>query len=265
MPRYLTTLLELAEAAGRAILSIYERQLEAVAKPDGSPLTEADLAAHRILTQGLRKAWPDVPVLSEESAHSVPVQERLAWRRLWMVDPLDGTKEFLKRNGQFTVNIALVENSVPVVGVVYAPALGIFYCREADEPARKISSQGHQILPERKWNSCPPIRIVASVSHHDPLVDAFVQEQRQRYGAVEFVQIGSALKICMVAEGAADLYPRIGPTMEWDTAAGHAIALATGCQLRHWKTGEPLVYNKPDLRNPPFLAAPSDYPGWKTA
>ncbi len=253
------TLRDIATAAaceaGRAIMDIYRGgEFGVEAKKDGSPLTLADRAAHRIISEALGRTG--LPVLSEEGK-AVPFDERRRWERFWMIDPLDGTREFLSRNGEFTVNIALVERSLPVLGVVYVPVTGELYVGTAGEKACRVKGCGEQggeavTLPmeagPRRY------RVVASRSHMSDETAAFVERLRAEHPDLELVQRGSSLKLCMVAAGEADLYPRFGPTMEWDTAAAHAILRAAGKTLVDPSTGEELRYNKESLRNPFFLA-----------
>jgi 3'(2'), 5'-bisphosphate nucleotidase len=240
---------DLARRAGDAIMEIYQADdFGETRKADESPLTLADLAAHRVIVAGLREIDSDCPVLSEEDA-DIPLGVRQAWPRFWLVDPLDGTKEFIKRNGEFTVNIALIEAGRPVLGVVYAPVLdvcylgvegvGAFIQRSAD-PAESISVKNPA--------ADSLLRVVASRSHSDARTVTLLQS----LGGYQCLSMGSSLKLCLVAEGAADFYPRLGPTMEWDTAAAHAIVAAAGgvvCDL----AGHFLTYNKADLHNPEFF------------
>lgn len=250
--------LELTRRAGAAILEVYATDFDVTAKADRSPLTAADMASHRILTEGLSALTPDVPVLSEES-EAVARSTRHTWHRFWLVDPLDGTKEFVARNGEFTVNVALIEGGVPVLGVVHAPVLGVSYAGTAHRKGQAASAwryddtgAAHPIRTE-----APPrdaVRVVASRSHSNPATEAFVDALRARFGDVTMTSRGSALKICLVAEGAAHYYPRLGPTMEWDTAAAHAVLSAAGGALVRVDDHAPLRYNKDDLTNPHFLA-----------
>ncbi|MGY4591013.1 3'(2'), 5'-bisphosphate nucleotidase [Thermostichus sp. MS-CIW-40] len=247
----------LAEAAGQAILPIYrQEQLQVRAKADASPLTEADLASHHLILQGLQDLTPGIPVLSEESG-GIPYPERQQWERFWLVDPLDGTREFIGRNGQFTVNMALIEEGIPILGVVHAPALGLTYAA-----AQKLGACKRERTPscvhEQPIRTCPyaqePLQVVASRSHSNPETEQFLERLRQRCGSLEVKSVGSALKLCLVAEGSAHLYPRFGPTMEWDTAAAQCIVEQAGGRVTDL-AGDPLRYNKPDLHNPSFVAA----------
>ena len=240
---------EIARAAGARIMSIYERDFETQEKDDRSPLTEADLASHRHIVAALEALTPDWPVLSEESKE-IAFDERRGWQRYWLVDPLDGTKEFIKRNGEFTVNIALIDDHEPVLGVVYAPArdLEFFGCQGQGASSQSGDGQPGPITVSAGHDG--PIRVVGSRSHRGSSLDAFLT----RIGAYEMVPMGSSLKICLVADGSADVYPRLGPTCEWDTAAAHAVLAAAGGDLVD-TSGTSLRYNaKPDLLNPHFVA-----------
>jgi 3'(2'), 5'-bisphosphate nucleotidase len=247
-------LIRICHEAGRAIMEVYGQEFHVKTKGDSSPLTQADLRSHAIISSRLGEMYPDVPVLSEESAVKAPYEVRKHWKECWVVDPLDGTKEFVKRNGQFTINIALVQGSEPVAGMVYAPALDLMYYGVAGSGAYKIAG-GAEVrrLPIAGARHSNALVIVGSLSHSSPELEAFVAEQRRKHDKVEFVAMGSALKICLVAEGSADLYPRLGPTMEWDTAAAHAVARAAGRKVLRYGTEEELTYNKPDLHNEWFL------------
>lgn len=250
----------IAVAAGKAIMDIYnapdfaERAAVSV-KGDDSPLTQADLKAHHLIVDGLGaladKELAALPVLSEESA-LVDWSVRRTWDRYWLVDPLDGTKEFIKRNGEFTVNIALIEHGVPILGVVYAPALQKLYSGVRGQASwlnDSLLGTSHELRPPRPAGSV--LRVVGSRSHQSPDMADFLAQLDQPY---ELVPMGSSLKICLLAEGLADLYPRLGLTSEWDTAAAHAVLLGVGHDM-HDLTGEPLRYNqKESLLNPFFIA-----------
>ncbi len=239
---------DIAVAAGAAIMQVYVQDFAVEQKDDRSPLTAADLAAHHLIVDGLRRLTPELPVLSEESA-SIAWEERRVWTRYWLVDPLDGTREFVKKNGEFTVNIALIENGETVFGVVYAPALeelhyGIrgvgAFVRDGDEDVPILS---------RKPAS-PPLRVAASRSHLDERTAAAMR----RMGEVESQGLGSSLKFCRIAEGRMDVYPRFGPTSEWDTAAAQCVLEAAGGAVLTLD-GQPLRYNhKESLLNPDFIA-----------
>jgi len=246
-------LMETCRQAGAAILELYDGAIEVQRKADASPVTLADLRSQAIIADRLRQAFPQVPLLAEETAEQAPYAVRRHWSEFWLVDPLDGTKEFLKRNGQFTVNIALIQHRRPVFGLVYAPALGKLYYGGPAFGAFRLDPDGKRTrLPEGERPGGAR-RIVGSLSHHSPAMEDYLAEERRRHGDIEFVQMGSALKICLVAEGRADAYPRFGTTMEWDTAAAHAIANAAGRRVLRWGSTEELAYNKEDLRNDWFI------------
>jgi 3'(2'), 5'-bisphosphate nucleotidase len=245
---WLPELLALARTAGAAIMRVYAQDFAVQHKDDRSPLTEADMASHHLIVDGLQRLAPELPVLSEESA-DVPWETRRAWQRYWLVDPLDGTREFVKRNGEFTVNIALVEAGEPVLGVVYAPALdemhfglrglGSFVCDGAS-----------QVPVSVRKPATTPLRVAGSRSHMDPASAAFIA----RLGDHELLGMGSSLKFCRMAEARLDVYPRFAPTSEWDTAAGQCVLECAGGAVLTLD-GAPLRYNgKDSLLNPHFLA-----------
>ncbi|MBF0171077.1 MAG: 3'(2'),5'-bisphosphate nucleotidase CysQ [Nitrospinae bacterium] len=239
--------LVIAREAGRAIMTIYrEEDLGVTVKGDDSPLTRADLAAHRIIVDRLPALGEGWPVLSEES-RAIDFDVRKGWRRYWLVDPLDGTKEFINRRDEFTVNIALVENGRPILGVVTAPALGREWL--AAEGCGAFAAEGERRRPIRAHGGDGPLRIVASKSHVTPELERFLAAVTE---PTALVNIGSSLKFCLVAEGGADLYPRLGPTMEWDTAAAQAIVTEAGGRVETL-AGTPLAYNKESLLNPYFM------------
>ena len=238
-------------------MEIYRRGFKVMEKKDRSPLTEADLASHQLIARRLAELSPNVPVLSEESAAGHNYDHRKGWREFWLVDPLDGTKEFLKRNGQFTINIALVRDGRPVAGVVHAPAKELTYVATEDGAAWKTEgTREPQPLAKRRPAAGDSLRIVGSLSHPSLEMERFIEEQKGRHSEVEFVAMGSSLKLCLVADGQADIYPRFGPTMEWDTAAAHAVANAAACQVLRWGSTEELSYNKENLLNPWFVVTP---------
>lgn len=251
MNQLLSQIVSIAEEAGNVIMDVYQRDFEVQLKADRSPLTEADAASHRLIISRLRQLTPDIPVLSEESK-GITLSERRGWSRLWLVDPLDGTKEFIKRNGDFTVNIALIEHGQPVLGVVHIPVAQLSYAAAHSEGAYKLNAQTW--TPIKANASCgETLQIVASRSHAGAETDAFIRAVQQDYPA-EVVSRGSALKLCLVAEGRADLYPRFGPTMEWDTAAAHCVVSQAGGHVTTL-SGEALSYNKENLLNPYFMVA----------
>lgn len=265
--KYILKAIDAALAAGEKILSIYNdpnSDFQVEKKADNSPLTIADRAAHEAICSLL--ADTPYPVLSEEGK-SKSYEERRAWQELWIVDPLDGTKEFIKRNGEFTVNIAFVQNSIPCMGVIYLPVKHILYFAMEGLGAYKltdVTSRGDASLEELIAKAVRlPIEaehdkyvIVASRSHSTPETERFVEEAKTVHPNVELISSGSSIKICLVAEGVADVYPRFALTMEWDTAAGHAIARAAGMEVYRVGMDVPLSYNKEDLLNPWFIVEP---------
>ena len=245
----LTAIVALAKQAGQAILREYDRAgTDFISKPGGSPLTRADLASHHLILAGLQALTPALPVLSEESA-ALPYEQRRQWRAYWLVDPLDGTKEFLKRNGEFTVNIALVEEGAPVLGVIYAPALDLTYFALRSEGAFRQGPDEKPVAIAVQNHRDAKLKVVASRSHSTDGLNGDLH----RLGEHEYVKMGSSLKFCAVADGTAHLYLRRGPTMEWDTAAGQCIVEAAGGMVTDLQ-GKTLSYNKPNLLNPAFLA-----------
>ncbi|MEE4111439.1 MAG: 3'(2'),5'-bisphosphate nucleotidase CysQ [Desulfobacteraceae bacterium] len=268
---HLKTAIAAAIEAGEGILGVYRTDFTVDYKSDSSPLTLADQTSHKIITQ--RLAGFGIPVLSEEGRH-LPYVERKNWHQLWIVDPLDGTKEFVKKNGEFTVNIALINQGAPMLGVVLAPdreqlyfamqGLGTYKTDDAELLRRADTglSDGSLTLDELLSRSTrlpgnrppgSPYTIVGSRSHATAELEEFVEAKRREHGRIEFIPAGSSLKICLVAEGKADIYPRLGPTMEWDTAAGQAVAECAGAVVNEYESGTPLRYNRPDLLNPWFI------------
>jgi 3'(2'), 5'-bisphosphate nucleotidase len=246
--------------AGKAILEIYNSDdFEVRLKNDNSPLTKADLASHHVIMSYLNTT--NIPVLSEEGK-SIAYEIRKDWEQLWIVDPIDGTKEFIKRNDEFTVNIALIENQKSEIGVIFVPALGDLYFSTKEEGSYKVSvdlndynidaiiNEGLKLPLSRKDKT---YTVVASRSHMSKETEAYVSDIRQKYGSVNLISKGSSLKLCMVAEGQADCYPRFAPTMEWDTAAGQAICEHAGFKVVDWDTKEPMLYNREELLNNWFL------------
>lgn len=259
----LTISLLAATKAGEAILAVYQGDIDASYKDDKTPLTLADERAHAIIENHL---LGEIPILSEEGRHA-PYNERKGWEYFWLVDPLDGTKEFIKKRGEFTVNIALIHKNRPVLGVVFVPAGGSLYFAAEGIGAYKLKSAEidsadlDRILDVAKKlpldqpgnRSGSKLRIVGSRSHATKGLEAFVQRVKEKYGDVEFVQAGSALKFGLIAEGSADIYPRFGPTMEWDTAAGQCVVEQSGGAVLRLNEKTPLDYNKRDLHNPNFI------------
>jgi 3'(2'), 5'-bisphosphate nucleotidase len=245
-------LLPIADQASREAMAIYQTSFKVDYKADNSPITEADRASHNIIVSALQALTPEIPILSEESANA-PWQERRNWHRFWLVDPIDGTRDFTNRTGEFTVNIALIEHGEPVLGVVTAPALNEAFWGIKGEGAWKRDPDGrirriHVVVP-------PAIkRVVASKVHLNDETKAFIAT----LGATETVQAGSSLKFCRIAEGKADIYPRIGPTCEWDTGAAQAVLEAAGGKVETLER-QPLRYGKQQVENPSFIASSKWY------
>ena len=249
---------ELALLAGKEILTVYNSEEFSIEeKADKSPLTAADLASHHAIVDGLTALTADIPVLSEESA-SLPYAERSAWQRYWLVDPLDGTREFIKRNGEFTVNIALIDAGVPVLSVVHVPVSGVSYLACKGQGAFKQEPGGERRAIRVRKLGDGPVMVVGSRSHRGESLNSFLD----KLGEHEMVGMGSSLKLCLVAEGAADLYPRLGPTSEWDTAAAQCVVEQAGGFVTDTAM-EPLRYNTKDsLLNPFFLVFGDDSRDW---
>ena len=254
---FLSDVIALAREAGEAIMSIYAEGFDVQRKDDNSPLTAADLAAHHIIMGGLERLQPAYPVISEESA-SIPFETRQQWATYWLVDPLDGTREFIKRNGEFTVNIALIHQHEPVLGVVFAPALGLlFHATRGNGAWRQLGKQPPQRIQCRPYDPTQ-VTVAGSRSHADERLMAFLQ----RIGPHMLISMGSSLKICLVAEGRADVYPRLGLTSEWDTAAAQCVLEEAGGRLID-SQGRTMRYNTKDsLLNPEFFACGSKPPDW---
>jgi 3'(2'), 5'-bisphosphate nucleotidase len=263
-PEYLLLTVHAAFEAGLAIMEVYRKKIfKTELKKDLSPVTEADYAAHRIIAGRLEPTA--FPILSEEGKE-VPYQIRKQWKKFWLVDPLDGTKEFIRRNDEFTVNIALIFEQAPVMGVIYAPCRDILYFASDQTGAYRIieySRKDREIqsgedlmrqaeklplkIPRQAYTS------IASRSHRNEQTDLFIRRLQKEHPGLKLVSTGSSLKFCLMAEGKADIYPRFGPTMEWDTAAGHAIARAAGCSVKLHEREQSLQYNKEVLTNPGFI------------
>lgn len=258
----LVTAIKAGINAGHKIMHIYENEDFGVDfKSDNSPLTKADVASHNEIVSFLNTTG--IPVLSEEGK-SIAYEERKEWNKLWIVDPIDGTKEFIKRNGEFTVNIALIENQKPVIGMIYVPALKELYFSTVEIGAYKCSgvTDFEEEALEGWINKSEKLPIdtgrtvftvVASRSHLSPETEEFIEDLRKEHGSIESISKGSSLKLCMVAEGLADCYPRFAPTMEWDTAAGQAICEHAGFEVIDYKTKLPMLYNRAELLNNWFL------------
>lgn len=267
LENYLTGSIAAALKAGDAILEVYNTEFTVEQKSDKSPLTLADKRAHDIISGQL--SGYDLPLLSEEGKH-IPYLERKKWDTFWLIDPLDGTKEFVKRNGEFTVNIALIQKDRPILGVIFIPVkhtlyfaatgVGSFKCDSKPLDTAQnlllkniLSDASSLPIISRKDTHASSYTIVGSRSHATPELEAFVDEKRKSFEHVDFISAGSSLKFCLVAEGKADIYPRLGPTMEWDTAAGQAIAENSGVQVVRHDIDAPLTYNKENLLNPYFI------------
>lgn len=260
--------IDLSRKAGLDILDVYyHSDFEIEIKSDKSPLTIADKRSHNRITEGLENT--EIPVLSEESA-GITWEDRRGWERFWLVDPLDGTKEFIKKNDEFTVNIALIENGKPVLGVIYLPVFDEMYFGLNDVGAFKISAF-KELGSELEWSflmdsadKLPSasmgkvVRVVASRSHLSTETQKFIEDLKKEYSKVTTVSAGSSLKLCLIAEGRAEIYPRLGPTMEWDIAAGHSIIAAAGGNIRK-VDGKELEYNKENLLNPWFIARSKNF------
>ncbi|WP_409524561.1 3'(2'),5'-bisphosphate nucleotidase CysQ [Nitrincola sp. MINF-07-Sa-05] len=252
-PELIQELLELSEQAGEAILEIYhdiDRWQEST-KTDDSPVTAADIAAHNLLLQGLQRITPDIPVLSEESAE-IPWSTRRNWDRYWLLDPLDGTREFLQRNDEFTVNLALIEQDKPVFGIVYVPVSGHLYWGGGDAAWQRAAGHTSRINTRQAGRK---ITLLTSRRHGKSEAEAFAERLASCCEEIDTLAYGSSIKLCLIAAGEADLYPRLAPTSEWDTGAGQAVLEAAGGVLCNLRTYLPLRYNcKESLLNPAFIA-----------
>ena len=257
----LKTIILTALKAGAAIMEIYPKDFSIEYKDDKSPLTEADTASNKIIVESLKANTP-YPIISEEEKE-VPYEVRSQYERYWLIDPIDGTKEFIKRNGEFTVNIALIENGVPIMGVVYAPAIEELYFADKEKGAYKASGikpgddaptvHAKRVKLEKGDPPKGKIRVVASKSHLSPETSEYIDNLKKDFDEVEVVSKGSSLKLCMVAEGSADTYPRFAPTMEWDTGAGQAICEIAGYEVFNYPEMTPLRYNRENMLNGWFL------------
>lgn len=247
--------------ASKDILAIYQSDdFEIESKEDKSPLTKADKAAHKIISSILHES--KIPILSEEG-ESITYETRKYWNKLWIVDPIDGTKEFIKRNGEFTVNIALVEKGIPIIGVIIAPALGLIYFSEKNVGSFKstvnfdffnLENIFSKAIRLPLFNNVEKFTVLVSRSHLSKETEAYVENLRGKHRKIKLMSKGSSLKLCLVAEGKANCYPRFAPTMEWDTAAGHAICKFAGSQLTDIKTNKEMIYNRKELTNNWFIA-----------
>tara|TARA_B100001250_G_scaffold300104_1_gene261767 strand:+ start:693 stop:1502 length:810 start_codon:yes stop_codon:yes gene_type:complete len=247
---YIKKLIKISKNAGDAIMDIYESEFDVNFKSDQSPLTKADIVSNKIICQSLKKITPDIPILSEESS-DIPYEQRSKWNQYWLIDPLDGTKEFIKKNGEFTVNIALIERNRPIFGVIRVPAKSITYWGGVDigSYSKKDGESSKKINVSKRRST--GLRVVSSRSHKNNRLD----ECLSNFDSIQDINIGSSLKFCLLAEGKADLYPRLGPTSEWDTAAGEAILKYSGGYLLTID-GKKMNYNNSEaLLNPYFIAS----------
>jgi 3'(2'), 5'-bisphosphate nucleotidase len=244
--------------AGEAIMTVYGRDFDVTTKDDRSPLTQADIASHELIDRRLASLTPRVPRLSEE-ANAIPFDTRRQWEEYWLIDPLDGTKEFVNRNGEFTVNIALVRRHEPVLGVVHVPVSGSTYIGRVGEGAWRRDTSGREQPIRTRVPPADPLVVVGSRSHQNPRL----VEHLEKMGPHSLISMGSSLKFCIVAEGQADFYPRLGPTSEWDTAAAHAVVAAAGGAI-FTLDGEPLRYNRKDsILNPEFIVTGDPSLNWR--
>lgn len=245
----------IANEAGNKVMEIYLSDFDVAFKGDKSPITLADKIASEYIEAQLMIHFPTIPIINEEKSN-VDFNTRKLWPKCWIIDPIDGTKEFVKKNGEFTINIALVEDGVPVFGLIYAPAIGVmYYGAKGEGTFKKVNGKWNKIIPSPNYESLDKIIVASSRSHPEHAVNAFIKRLVAKGKEVTILQMGSSLKLCMVAEGKADVYPRFGDTMEWDIAAGHAIVKYAGKEVYQKATHEPLTYNKSNLKNPHFLVA----------
>jgi len=245
----LPKIISITKQAGQAILEIYEKDFSIEYKDDKSPLTEADKKSNEIINKELNKFYPQIVILSEENKE-IDYNKRKDWDYFWLVDPLDGTKEFIKRNGEFTINIALIHKNEPVLGVVYIPVKNIIYYGDKNGSFRIEGDKIVKLEKKGRWQEKEKIHVVASRSHFNKETKDFIENLGKKYS---LVNAGSSLKLCLVAEGKADIYPRLGPTMEWDTAAAHAVVKFAGGRVYDFKSKEELKYNKENLFNEWFI------------
>lgn len=260
--QYLEPVIAIARTAGEAIMRVYATDFDIETKSDNSPLTQADLAAHNVIVSALKQLTPDIPILSEES-EDIDASVRNSWEQYWLIDPLDGTREFIKRNGEFTVNIALIDQHVPVLGVVYAPVNDLLYFAALGQGAFKQVKTGTAFQINTRPFHIEQLIVAGSRSHSDHNFQHFLHNIHVSTGAIpELINMGSSLKICLVAEGKADVYPRLGPTFEWDTAAAHCILHEAGGDIID-EAGRVLRYNTtPALLNPRFFATVKNTLNW---
>ena len=247
-------IITIAQKAGAEIMDIYQKEdFQIEVKSDDSPLTIADKASNQIIVDSLKELYPQLPIISEENKQ-LSYSDRENWDWCWLVDPLDGTKEFIKRNGEFTVNIALIHLNKIVAGVIYVPAKNKTYYEIKDQGAYLLRDQAKPLpIKLRPLAEDGILKVVGSRSHRSEELDHYVEKLKEKYSQIDFVAVGSSLKFCILAEGKADIYPRFGPTMEWDTGAGHIIAEEAGAVILDLNTNKELLYNKESLLNPFFI------------
>jgi 3'(2'), 5'-bisphosphate nucleotidase len=263
MKQLLEKAIQAAIEAGKAIMEVYATEFDIETKEDNSPLTRADTRANEIITRMLEPS--NLPVVSEEGK-SIPYHKRETWQRFWLIDPLDGTKEFINRNNEFTVNIALIDQGMPVMGIVYAPVMDLLYFSDQHGAWKKEQASADTLLLSDADNLKPvslrlPLSnhssgytIVASRSHLNAQTTTFINQVKREHSEIRIISRGSSLKLCMIAEGLADVYPRFGITSEWDIAAGHALIIAAGGKVVSAEGNNELSYNTPGMENPPFIA-----------
>ena len=247
----LKSIIDLAERAGKDIINIYNNSIDynITYKSDSSPLTAADKASNKTICDGLEKITPDIPIISEEGK-DISYSKRKTWKTFWLIDPLDGTKEFINKNGEFSVNIALIDNNVPIMGVVHAPVIQTTWYGSVYHKSYKINNNKTFNIKVNSPNKEESIKVVSSRSHsNNPKLEKYLKQFKN----YSLVKMGSSIKICLVADGTAHVYPRFGPTMEWDTAAAHAVVKYAGGNIFDLNTDEELRYNKKNLLNPEFL------------
>ncbi len=249
----LPLVINIARRAGEEIMSYYKGSIEVENKQDNSPLTQADLASHHFITRSLATLNPEYPILSEESADEIPFEIRKHWQTFWIVDPLDGTKEFIHKRDEFTVNIALIHNNRPILGVIFAPALNeMYYAAESLGAFKQINHQKPKTISVRQKSEIETLKVAGSLRHGREELEAFLAKRNEEYDLQSF---GSALKFCKVAEGVVDLYPRLTPVMEWDSAAGQCIVEQAGGVVTNISES-PLTYNKePSSKVPSFICS----------
>ena len=248
-------IIDTAKLAGEDILKIYQQDFEVFDKEDASPLTLADKNANDLIINNLQKKYPNIPYISEE-VKQTSFENRKDWEYFWMIDPLDGTKEFIKKNGEFTVNIALIHHNKPVLGVVYIPVQNTLYYAIKNKGTYKIDELGNSIqLTNKQTNNLTDLIVVASRSHLSKEVEDYVEALKNKGKNIHFLSAGSSLKFCLIAEGKANIYPRFAPTMEWDTAAAHILCTELGYDVIDYDTKNELIYNKKSLLNPWFIVS----------